>query len=231
MEEIFVSFHFGPEDRELVQKVRTILESQGVRPVTGEDLGGGQLTQEVMDRIDGCDALVALMTPRDQLASGKFRTHPWVRDEMNHARGSEKRCIAIVDSRVDPEGAYQEHERIVLDSEKPLDAFLKLMRTVGMWRRQAGNLVKVRLSPDDVAARAAIEDPGASCKYRLNRRGSPGHWEAANVFREEGGVFAYLRGVQRDSYFEVRIDLNGKTWLSPATAQYCRADLELLGDQ
>lgn len=102
-------------------------------------------------------------------------------------------------------------------------------RTLGTWRREAGELVKVRLTPDELAARAALQQDDATCSYRLNSRGRFGAWQEVEVVREEMGVFAYLRGLQRESYFEVKIDLDGETWLSPATPQYCRANLDRAG--
>jgi hypothetical protein len=47
MRTVFLSCHFGEADRELVHRAEGLLESHNLRVVTGEELGGGELTAEV----------------------------------------------------------------------------------------------------------------------------------------------------------------------------------------
>jgi len=151
---IFLSHSFDPADRPLAEIVSALLESFEIRPITGEVLGGGALTPEVMGGIDGCDGLVALLTPRQAKPDGLFSTSQWVRVELNYARARRMRAIAVVDVQVDLEaGAYQENERVNYDSASPSAAFLKLARVIGLWKREAGRLLKVRILPDTLARR------------------------------------------------------------------------------
>src|SRR5713101_9048875 len=95
MKTIFLSWHFGDSDRELVRQVDGLLGSHGLRTITGEELGGGALTPEVMDLIAKSDALVALMTKRNE-PPHYGGTHPWVVDEFKHAKFLNKPAIALV---------------------------------------------------------------------------------------------------------------------------------------
>jgi len=63
-EDIISFVSLGDSDRELVRQVEGLLESQGLRIRTGEELGGAELTPEIKARIAKCDGLVALMTKR-----------------------------------------------------------------------------------------------------------------------------------------------------------------------
>ena len=75
---VFLAFSFRDEDKLLVQRSQQLLESLSTQVVTGERLGGEQLTAAVKARIDDADALVGLLTRRDQLAQGGGWTGPRV---------------------------------------------------------------------------------------------------------------------------------------------------------
>lgn len=226
MQTIFLAFSFHQEDRGLVKIVEQVLASHDVRPDNGEDLGGEALTPAIRVRIDRSDALVGLLTPRDEKPTGRFGTHPWVRDEINYARAKEKPAIAIIDIRVDLEGAFQEHERIDYNAESPLPAVLKLMRTIGEWKRNAGRRVKVRILPDELGEQVSDGREGVKCSYRLIRNGNRGVWQEAATVREVGGTFAYLRGIQDDSLIQLRAQISGDTWLSAAAPHWMYVELK-----
>jgi hypothetical protein len=63
---VFLSHSFSSEDRELVQAVERLLNSQDMVVTTGRRLAGGQLHPEIRNRIDNSDGLVALKTRRER---------------------------------------------------------------------------------------------------------------------------------------------------------------------
>ena len=75
MKKVFLSFAFRDEDRGLVTAAEQLLASHDLVAVTGKRLAGEALTPAVMQRIEACDALVALLTRRDLKTSGKWTTH------------------------------------------------------------------------------------------------------------------------------------------------------------
>lgn len=222
MNKVFLSCSFREQDRELVTAVEGFLKSLDVQPITGDALGGSVLTSAIMDRIEQCDALIALATPRDRLTKGKFNTHPWVRDELNHARGRKMLAIAVVEKSVDMQGAYQEHERINYDPDQPLPAFIKLAQTVGLWRQQSWRKLRVRLLPDSLSTKLG----SATCEYRFTSDGRPTPWREAGLIHEVGGTVAWLNGAQEDSLVELRVSLGGGTWSSRAVPQWIHVKLE-----
>src|SRR6267142_3076489 len=157
METVFLSYSYRPQDQTLVtpivELIVDVLESHIVRAVTGEALGGGTLTPTIMGRIDGSDALIALITPDEQRADGTYTPHVWVRDELNYARSRNKRAISMMQQTVTPDGAWQEHEYIKFDPANILPSLRRLVQTIGQWKRQDGRLVKVMLLPEEVGAR------------------------------------------------------------------------------
>lgn len=225
MLKIFLAFSFRREDRDLVRRVEALLESHGIRVDTGEVLGGEMLTPAVKKRIDGSDALVALLTRREKMASGKWSTHDWVRDEVSYARTRKKAAIALVDVAVDVGGAYQEHERIDYDPKKESLAFLKLSQTVGEWKSQSGRLLKIRILPEDLGQTVGTLGDQAKCECRFTTQGKTTRWFPASSVPEPGGTYAYVPGVLEDALIQLRVRLPGETWMSPAAPQWMDATL------
>jgi hypothetical protein len=223
---LFLSFHFGDSDRELVRQVEGFMGSQSIRVITGEELGGGALTPAIMERIAKSDGLVAVMTKRME-PGDNGGTHPWVVDEFKHAKSLNKRAIALVAPGVAVAGAYQDHERIDYNPQDPLKAFLKLSRTIGLWKFEAGRLLKVQLRPPEVADQIAAGNGNALCKYRLvTIDGVAGDWIPARTLSEGDGTYAYLTGVQDDSRIQLRVELAGNVWRSDVLQQWMTVELK-----
>ena len=229
MKKVFLSFAFRDEDRGLVTAVEQLLASYDLVAVTGKRLGGEALTPAVMQRIEECDALVALLTRRDLKTSGKWTTHDWVRDELNHARTKGIRAVALVENEVEVGGAYGEHERIPLDRSNPLDAFLSLSDTIGLWKRQEGRRLKIRIMPEELAALAGFSGGDLKCRYRFLVSGTPTEWREAVQIPEPGGTFLWAGGVQEDFLIQVQLEDGGKKWISPAYPQYVSVELKSVG--
>jgi hypothetical protein len=108
-----------------------------------------------MERIEASDGCVAVMTRRErlgELGAERWATHPWVRDEINHARGHDVRSVALVQEGVSDAGAYGERERIPFLREAPLEAFLALLETLRLWRQEMGSTEWLGCRPTILAA-------------------------------------------------------------------------------
>jgi hypothetical protein len=206
--------------------VDTLLESHGLRVISGEVLGGGWLTDEIKARIQKSDALVALMTRRS-VPPDYGGTHPWVVDEFKHAKHLQKSAIALVEPGVSVVGAYQDAERIEYDRQDGLKAFLKLSRTIGLWKSQAGRLLKVQLLPQSLADQIAAASGNALCKYCFyDTEGTQGHWRNASAVPEGDGTYLYLKGVTEEVRIQVRVELEGRVWFSRALPQGMPVELK-----
>jgi hypothetical protein len=220
---IFLAFAFRDEDKPLVSQIERLLASQFVQVKTGERLGGGQLTPEVQKRIQASDALIALMTRRDQLQAGGWTTHPWVKDELAWARAHDKPAITLVEDGVAEGGMFQPHEWIPLDRSNPLEALLRLAETVAGWKQDAGRMVKVQIAPEDIAGK--LGDGVATCRHRLFQQGKASDWRDVMAIPEAGGTFVYLDGVREDHLIQIEATDAGQTWKSPATSQWMLVQL------
>jgi hypothetical protein len=225
---IFLSFSFRDEDKELVELLQTLLRSHSVRPVTGRVLNGEPVTPAVLKKVEACDGIIALMTRRDRVdgRGDEWHTHPWVRDEITHGRAHGIRSIALVEDGVRVEGAYAENERIPLSRGAPLDAFLRLTERLSNWKRECGRTLQAKILPPTLA-HGIRNDPAWKCWYRFWAHGQAGDWIEGNLVPVEGGTQLFIHGVQDDSNLvEVEIRKNNVTvWRSPATSQYITISL------
>ncbi len=228
---VFLSHTFRNSDRELVEQVEALLSSHDVQMVTGRRLAGQAVDDEIFRRIEETDALVAVMTRRETLgdaAEGRFTTHPYVRDELNHARAKEKLSIAILEQGVEIEGAYRDRERIAFDRAQPLPTFLALSESLRQWKQALGQTAILRIMPSSIAGELAQGDGQIQCRYRFRRDGRPTDWLDGHPYPEAGGVTLYVNGVVslRDLIeIEIRRDGN-RAWWSEATPQYIPVQLE-----
>lgn len=225
MRTIFLAYAYRESDHELAAQVERLLASHNVRAVSGKAVGGEAITDEVKARIEKSDGLVALLTRRDALAGGGWTTHPWVKDEIVHARAHDKPAIALLETDVQHGGAYGENEYIPLDRANLAEALLRLSETLGEWKRKAGRTIKVQILPDDLAAQLSGAN-GLVCRYRFVEGGTLHEWKTADLIPETGGAFLYLRGVQDDHLVQVEIERpQQNSWFSVATSQHLPINL------
>jgi hypothetical protein len=204
MRTVFLSHSFADRDRALVTHVESLLRSHGLVAVNGKNLGGGGLTPEIAHRIEGCDAMVALLTQREGEAPGV--THPWVLQEFGHARLKGMPAIGVYEAGVPPAASDAGHERIDFDPADPIPAVVRLSETVGEWKRSSGRLLKVMVMPNDVAQPLGAKADQVRCECRFLIRGEDTPWRAAKVRREVGGVFVILRVPDDVEAVQIRMD-------------------------
>jgi hypothetical protein len=194
-----------------------VLYSHGVRPFTGDHVGGDALEEGVKERIDACHYLIALATQREPPGD---TTHPWVIHEYGYAKAQRKKAIALVECGVTWAGMYAAHEYIPLDRTNPCAALLKLSITIGKWKEQAGQTWTLQILPDELADKLALEGSNYTCMYRIFEQ--PMHyssWCPITPVPQPGGVFLYVTGLNDRQLIEVRVSTNRATWQSPATPQ------------
>ncbi len=223
---IFLGYGFRDPDRELAEWCERLFASQFAHMKTGERLGGQVLSDAVRALIDDCDALVALLTRRDAKLDGTFTTHQWVLDELGYARAQRKQAIAVVENGVDVAGMYQPHEMIPLDRANPLQAFLALAETIGLWKSNLGRPVKVQIMPPELARRLGFAADQIRCSHKLWARGKDGPWKPVKPIAEVGGTFVWIEGVKEDDLIQLRIEgIGNQPMQSPATSQWMQVQI------
>jgi hypothetical protein len=191
MRRVFLSHSFAERDRVLVSQVEALIRSHGLIATNGRTLGGGPLTPEIAGFIEETDAMVALLTLRDN-DPGNI-THPWVQQELGHARLLKKPAIGLYERGVPVQGADAGYEHVDYDPGAPHLSFIELSETLGEWKRRAGRLFKVQVMPDDVARSLGTRADRVRCECRFQIDGNETEWQDVRIRREIGGVFVYLR--------------------------------------
>lgn len=227
---IFLAYAFRDEDKECVNNLKELLTSHGIEILTGENLGGEELTPAVMEEIEKADALVAVLTQRQSLKDGGWTTHPWVVDELNHAYAKGKMAIALIENDITLQGMAQPHHHLQLDKSNPIRAFLDLSQTIRRWKDRLGRTLKFQILPHSLAERLTRGDSTVKCTYRLWTKGVPDKkdWKDANEARpapEDFATFVYVDGVQEDQLVQLRVKDQETEWLSPAKAQWMQIEL------
>jgi hypothetical protein len=219
MNTVFLSFHYDEPNKRLAATVEDLLDSHGLRGTTGDVLAGGNLTPEIKKQIEDADALIALLTRRDQLANGGWTTHEFCKNELQHSRTVGKNAIALVESGVDVTGLYQEHEYIPFDAVAPLAAFMRLSRTIGRWKQVTGRTVKVQVVPETTALEILAMRDACEWEYRLLSGTRETPWASAKARKEPGGLFVYVQVPDDRMMIEIRIRANGgaRKWYSDVT--------------
>ncbi len=222
MERIFLSYTYNPhpdftESTDRLQRAaRVVTESLGLRVLDGVDLGGRAIDAEIEHRIDEADALVAIVTPQADPA-GNPVAPSYVADEYQLARNRGKNAIRLVHERLPVKGMGQHEEYIPLREGDELNAVLKLMRTLALWKRQAGRPMLVQIEPPELGGRYRIDALGNVCEYQVLAGYTYSGWERATIWPEPGASFAHLPRVPQDSKVKLRLAVDGEHWES----QFC----------
>lgn len=207
MRTVFLAHSFADQDRAFASQVERLIRSQGLFVATGKNLAGRQLGIEVTRRIEDADAVIALCTERAiQPVAG---THPWVLQEYAIGRAAAvtnpvKNAIAVWQTNIPVQGIDTGYEHIEYDPAQSTETFVRLCEVIGEWKQRAGRLLKVQLMPDAVALRIGQDAARVRCEYRWQADGKEEDWTSAQVRRELGGIFGYLRVPDSAEMIQVR---------------------------
>ena len=216
LENIFISYHFDPEAREIAEKVKRLIVSHDIKPVTGERLGGENLAQAVTEKIDECQAIVIILTEREQ-----GRTNNWVRAERSYAEGKGLRIITLIETGVDDSGMFSARERLQININDNDLKILELSETISFWRNSLGNVKKLLLRPKDVSENISNSIGNNTIKYRIwkskhYRQNIEPNWSNIIPTPEEGGATIYIPGIRNKDLIEIEALVENTKWRSPA---------------
>ena len=211
MESVFLSYHFDDEVKPLAKQLSRLTKSHDLEVVDGERLAGQDITQAVQELIESTDAMIVLLTKRDE---GK--TNQWVMHERSTALNKHIPFIALIEEGVVDKGPFTNFEYIQFTRDKFLEALLRISETILKWKVKLGERIVAHLEPDEIveAVRSNIGNADM-VQYRFfdNRRGW-GNWKKALVKPQSGGVSLYLDGVNKDTEMQIQVTTNGRVWQS-----------------
>ena len=219
MDTIFLSYTYNPhpdyvdEIEELVKNIKIIAESQELRVVTGFDLGGGALTPEIQQRIEDCDALVALLTPWED-NYGNPAAPPFVNDEYTFAVNKGKQSIRLLHTLLKNQGMYANQEYIQFDPLHQVDALLKLMRTLALWKKKLGRSHEIQFLPTELVKNLNNAGANSHCEYQLLINRKPSQWKTIDIWPEPGGMVTYIPNVPDGAKLNLKVTLGNEQWHS-----------------
>ena len=223
MERIFLSFHFDDAGKALADSVERLIRSHGILAVTGERLDGELLSDGVKNRIKECDAVVSLLTERDE-----GRADRWVVEERAYADGLGKWIAAVVQEGLEVGGMYQQNERIKFKPDAPQQCFLEISELLGSWKRKSGRFIRIQIEPQAAAALAA-GDENATVRYRFWERDRCTDWQETRAVPRAGGVIVYLKGATEEVEVQVEVVCGRTIWRSEVEPQTLRLALTEVG--
>lgn len=118
---------------------------------------------------------------------------------------------------------YQQNEYIPYNSADSLTAFLRLSATLGLWKKESGRKVKLKIQPDHIALDFGTD---AEWRYRFYNSGVYTNWQETSLSREPGGCFLDLPNVPDGSLIQVQTRSNQGWAESINTPQWVYVNLE-----
>jgi hypothetical protein len=211
MESIFLSHHFDPQVDLLVGSIKRIIASHDLRIVDGHRLEGQQITNAVDERIRSSDAMIAILSHRDE-----GRTNNWVRHERTTAFNSKIPFIALIEEGLQDNGPFEAFEFIKYNPEDLVDVLLKVSETIFKWKIRLGELIEAHLEPEEIVDMVRSNLGNAdTVKYRFfNRRNGWTDWKPALVKPQSGGISLLLDGINKNTEVQIQVTANNRIWTS-----------------
>ena len=222
MDTVFLSYTYRPHPAheanldKLRRYVVRAIEAMGLRVVDGVDVGGRPLDDALRKKIEGVDALIALVTP--QADDNNAIVDPaFVLSEFNYAEGLKKPTMRVWHHELPVRGLGAGNEYAVYNPDNPghdLDVILKLMNTIALWKREYGRATRVRIEPDDLAAQYD-ETQGDRCEFQLiSPDGGFRDFQRAIFWPEPGAAYAVLPKLRAGDRVRLRLRQGNRTWQS-----------------
>jgi hypothetical protein len=205
---IFIGFGYNNDDKWIKELVFPLVESFDATVATGEDLQGQILSQAVADRIKKADGVLAFLTRRDALATGRYTSHRWVYDELATSIANNIPAVEIREKMVDVQGGLPgDRQRVEFDLDDKAKLLVELAKTLSAWRR---NLKPRRLflMPRDIVqdARPYINREDLKCTYQFMNGSKQSEIYKARPFKFGQGLCVDIYNVpSEDSLVQVTI--------------------------
>lgn len=211
MRKIFLSYHFDPDIQLVARKFERLICSHDLQVVDGQRLGGQILIEGVKNNIQSCDAMVLLLTTRED---GK--SNDWVKHERSTAFNLNIPFVAVIEAGVGNTGPFEKFEYIDYHPAKLEEPLLKISETIYKWKTEIGEMIEAYLEPNEIsnAIRENI-DKEEIVRYRFfDRYVQWSAWKKPTIRLTAGGISLYMDGVKKDSELQVEVRTSNKSWSS-----------------
>jgi hypothetical protein len=207
---IFIGFGYNDNDKWIKELVFPLVRAFDANVVTGEDLHGQIISLEVTERIKKADGVLAFLTPRDVMTSGKYTTHQWVRDELVTAVNNQIPAIEIREVSVDGQGGIAgDRQRLEFELDNKAKLLVDLAQILASWRRKLKSR-RFFLMPRDIVqdARPFINKEDLKCTYQFMTGSEESPVYKARPFKFGQGLCVDIKNVPADDSL-VQVTITG----------------------
>jgi len=211
MKHVFLSYHYDDHIKPIARQFERLIRSHDLSVIDGQRLGGQQLTDGVKKLIRKSDAMIVLLTKREQ-----GQNNAWVAHERTTAFNAGIPFIAVIEDGVDNNGPFEDFEYINYKEEDLVEPLLKVSETLLKWKLDLGEMIEVYLEPDDITeAIRKNMDRDEIVRYRFfDEVYQWTDWRKPVIKPTAGGISLYLDGVKKDSELQIQVRTNQKSWSS-----------------
>jgi hypothetical protein len=205
---LFVGFHYTPEDQWIEDLVIPLLKALEVDVITGKDLHGQLIVEDVPKLIADSDAMVGFFTR-------PWLDHPWVRDEVVKASDKGKRALAVkLRSLPALGGTLEGRQRIDFDLDAKDKMLVELVQVVCRWKKECATvsflilpeeikrIVRPHLDPDD--PRLQLQ-----CVYKFMTNGVVSKEYQTTPFSLDQALAVYINNIPPGNNSLIRLSLKG----------------------
>ena len=217
---IFVGYGYNQRDEWIDKFVFPLLMAFGCDVVHGKVVYGGMLPDEVMKAIRAADALIGFTTRREQIASGQYRTHDWVVQELltAHAQDPSLPWVEVREEGVISPGGILESVSAQRIDYRENDRATCLIEIAQALRRfhDLTNVTLIRLGPPSAVEQIGnlLDDRTFICSCHSLRGAVQLPMRQTAVFPIQGGLFVQLRGLGKGELIRITISARGRVWRS-----------------
>jgi hypothetical protein len=129
---VFIAHSFLPCDDEVNDYIIDFFRYKVEKVLTGLPYQTDSISKKVKEKIRKSDLVVAVLTKREKISKGKYKTSEWVKDEATFAAGAKKDVLFLKEGDVfDLPSIFGDYEWINLnryylrDTIEKVDEYLK----------------------------------------------------------------------------------------------------------
>lgn len=160
---LFVAFHYHDDDKWIKDLVIPLIRTLDITIITGENIHGDIIVQEVPELIRKSDCMIGFITK-------SWTEHPWVRDELITARAIKIPALEVKDSSVQGiNGINDGRQRLDFDINKKEELLVDIAQVLSGWRKKYETR-SLKILPEEIMqlARPYIRTKGAlRCIYQF----------------------------------------------------------------
>ncbi len=217
---VFVGYGYDKRDLWVEGYVLPLLAALGCDVVHGKVVYGGRLSEEIIKVIRTSDAMIGFTTRREENASGGYRTHDWVVQELvtAHTQDPPIPWVEVREAGVVSPGGILDlaaSQRIDYREDDRPRCLVQIAQALSRFRDLAA-VTMIRLGPASAVEQigSLLDSRSFLCECQTLRGGVQLPPRRTAVFPIKGGLFVQLRGVGKGELVRITISGQGRIWRS-----------------